>query len=71
MINTATASNGSRDDFSVAYVIGLNVSALASWSLFLKSTPKYVDGGKTLNKKVNPKWHLIKISRFLGWRLRA
>lgn len=39
---------------TVAFAIALNISALASWSLFLKNSPKYINGGKSLNKKVNP-----------------
>ena len=46
---------------------GLNISALTSWSLFLKNIPKYMNGGKTLNKKFNPKFHLNRSFLVVQW----
>lgn len=72
MINTALASNGSRNAFSITYVTGLNISVCSGFlKLVPKKIPKYINRGKTLSKKINPKRHLIKICCFLGWRLRT
>lgn len=50
MINTAIVSNYKSDAFSNTYVIGLNIFALAYWSMFIKNTPKYINGSKFLKK---------------------
>lgn len=69
MINTAIVSNCESGALSEAHVI--DHSCLACWSLFLKNTPKYINGSKPLNKKVNPKLYLIRRSHFPHWRCRA
>lgn len=54
MINTAIVRNYESYAFSDANVIGLNIFALVCWSLFLKNTPKCINGSKSL-KKGQPK----------------
>lgn len=52
MISAAIASNCDSDTFSNAHVI--EHFWLACWSVFLKNTPKYINGSKPLNKKGQP-----------------